>query len=358
MSEFVGRAEVAAGVSEERIGTLSPLWRRGSSGLSHKIPIFSSSLEVDAKLVTLLRLRCITVGNFDGVHVGHQALLARARVLAGSGGQVVAVTFHPHPVMLLKPELAPPAVQTLQERRECLLKCGANDVHVINTTKELLTMSPEQFMAWLREQIAFECIVEGPDFHFGKDRAGDINTLRAIGLKNNFTVDQVEPVEVALSDASSAVASSSLLRWLLQHGRVNDVASVMGRAYQLSGVVQKGDQRGRTLGWPTANMATAGQLLPSDGVYAGIATLPTGARKRAAISIGTKPTFGAHTRTVEAFLLDHKAPLDDYGWTLTLEFTRWLRAQERFDGVDALLEQMARDTQRTRQEIAQEVVLT
>ena len=358
MSELVGRAEVAAGVSEERIGTLSPLWRRGSRVFAHNVPIFYHLLDAGSKLVTLLRLRCITIGNFDGVHVGHQALLARARVLAGIGGQVVAVTFHPHPVMLLKPELAPPAVQTLQERRECLLKCGADDVHVINTTKELLTMSAEQFMAWLREQIAFECIVEGPDFHFGKDRAGDINTLRAIGLKNNFTVDHVAPVEVALSDASSAVASSSLLRWLLQHGRVNDVAAVMGRAYQLSGVVQKGDQRGRTLGWPTANMATAGQLLPSDGVYAGIATLPTGARKRAAISIGTKPTFGAHTRTVEAFLLDHKAPLDDYGWTLTLEFSRWLRGQTRFDGVQALQEQMNMDTQRTRQEIAQEVVLT
>jgi len=303
-------------------------------------------------------LRCITVGNFDGVHVGHQALLARARVLAGSSGQVVAVTFDPHPAMLLKPELAPPAVQTLQERRECLVKYGADDVHVINTTKELLTMSAEQFMSWLREQIAFECIVEGPDFHFGKDRAGDINTLRAIGLKNNFTVDQVEPVEVALSDASSAVASSSLLRWLLQHGRVNDVAAVLGRAYQLTGVVQKGDQRGRTLGWPTANIATGARLIPSDGIYAGVATLPTGARKRAAISIGTKPTFGVHARTVEAFVLDHKAPVDDYGWTLTLEFSRWLRGQTRFDGVQALLEQMNIDAQRTRHEIAEEVVLT
>ena len=325
---------------------------------AHNLPIFISSLDAGSKLVTLLRLRCITVGNFDGVHVGHQALLARARVLAGSSGQVVAVTFDPHPAMLLKPELAPPAVQTLQERHECLLKCGADDVHVINTTKELLTMSAEQFMAWLREQIAFECIVEGPDFHFGKDRAGDINTLRAIGLKNNFTVDQVEPVEVALSDASSAVASSSLLRWLLQHGRVNDVAAVLGRAYQLTGVVQKGDQRGRTLGWPTANIATGARLIPSDGIYAGIATLPTGARKRAAISIGTKPTFGVHARTVEAFVLDHKAPVDDYGWTLTLEFSRWLRGQTRFDGVQALLEQMNIDAQRTRHEIAEEVVLT
>ena len=350
--------EVATSISEERIWTLSPLWCRRSSVFAHNLPIFISSLDAGSKLVTLLRLRCITVGNFDGVHVGHQALLARARVLAGSSGQVVAVTFDPHPAMLLKPELAPPAVQTLQERRECLVKYGADDVHVINTTKELLTMSAEQFMAWLREQIAFECIVEGPDFHFGKDRAGDINTLRAIGLKNNFTVDQVEPVEVALSDASSAVASSSLLRWLLQHGRVNDVAAVLGRAYQLTGVVQKGDQRGRTLGWPTANIATGARLIPSDGIYAGIATLPTGARKRAAISIGTKPTFGVHARTVEAFVLDHKAPVDDYGWTLTLEFSRWLRGQTRFDGVQALQEQMNMDTQRTRQEIAQEVVLT
>ena len=354
----MGRAEVAAGVSEERIGTLSPLWRRCSSVFTHNLPIFYHLLDAGSKLVTLLRLRCITIGNFDGVHVGHQALLSSARILAGGGGQVVAVTFDPHPAALLKPLLAPPAVQTLQERRECLLKCGADQVHVINTTQELLAMSAEQFIARLRAEIAFDCIVEGPDFHFGKDRAGDMNALRAIGLKNNFQVDQVEPVEVTLGDASCAVASSSLLRWLLQNGRVHDVATVMGRAYQLTGVVEKGDQRGRTLGWPTANIATGARLLPSDGIYAGLATLPTGARKRAAISIGTKPTFGANARTVEAFLLDHKAPLDDYGWTLTLEFTRWLRGQERFDGVDALLEQMARDTQRTRQEIAEEVVLT
>ncbi len=322
------------------------------------MPIFYYLLDAGAKLVTLLRLRCITIGNFDGVHVGHQALLARAGVLAGNGGQVVAVTFDPHPVMLLKPELAPPAVQTLLERRECLLKYGADDVHVINTTKELLAMSARQFMSWLRAQIAFDCIVEGPDFHFGKDREGDMDSLRVIGLENNFKVDQVAPIEVALGDASRAVASSSLLRWLLQHGRVQDVATVLGRAYQLSGVVHKGDQRGRTLGWPTANIETGARLLPSDGVYAGVATLPTGARKPAAISVGTKPTFGAHTRTVEAFLLDHKAPLDDYGWTLTLEFSRWLRGQTRFDGVQALQEQMNMDTQRTRQEIAHEVVLT
>ena len=325
---------------------------------AHKLPIFLSSLDAGGKLVTLLRLRCITIGNFDGVHVGHQALLSRARVLAAGGGQVVAVTFDPHPAALLKPMSEPPIVQTLQERRECLVKYGADQVHVINTTKELLSMSAEQFVLWLRAEIAFDCIVEGTDFHFGKDRAGDIDTLRAIGLENNFQVHQVEPVEVALGDASRAVASSSLLRWLLQNGRVHDVATVMGRAYQLTGVVQKGDQRGRTLGWPTANISTGARLLPSDGIYAGIATLPTGARKRAAISIGTKPTFGSHARTVEAFLLDHKAPVDDYGWTLTLEFSRWLRGQERFDGVDALLEQMARDTQRTRQEISQEVVLT
>ena len=358
MSELVGRAEVAAGVSEERIGTLSPLWRRCSSVFTHNLPIFYHLLDAGSKLVTLLRLRCITIGNFDGVHVGHQALLSSARILAGGGGQVVAVTFDPHPAALLKPLLAPPAVQTLQERRECLLKCGADQVHVINTTQELLAMSAEQFIARLRAEIAFDCIVEGPDFHFGKDRAGDMNALRAIGLKNNFQVDQVEPVEVTLGDASRAVASSSLLRWLLQNGRVHDVATVTGRAYQLTGVVEKGDQRGRTLGWPTANIATGTRLLPSDGIYAGLATLPTGARKRAAISIGTKPTFGSNARTVEAFLLDHKAPLDDYGWTLTLEFTRWLRGQERFDGVQALQEQMNMDTQRTRQEIAQEVVLT
>ncbi|MCE9618776.1 MAG: riboflavin biosynthesis protein RibF [Planctomycetes bacterium] len=302
-------------------------------------------------------MRAITIGNFDGVHAGHQALLAEARVRAGRTGEVVAVTLESHPASLLNPSHVPPSVQTLQERRDWLLKCGADRVHVLATTAELLAMDAAEFIAWLRKDLPFEFIVEGRDFRFGRGREGDLAALRAMGSRLGFEVAEVAAVEVCLGDSSVAAASSSLLRWLIQNGRVEDAAKVMARPYQLTGRVEQGDQRGRTLGWPTANVATQGQLLPGDGIYAGIATLPSGARRRAAISVGTKPTFGRAARTVEAFLLDHTAPLDDYGWTLTLEFSRWLREQSRFDGVEALLEQMNRDTQRTRLEIADELVL-
>lgn len=267
------------------------------------------------------------------------------------------MTLESHPASLLNPSHVPPSVQTLQERRDWLLKCGADRVHVLATTAELLAMDAAEFIAWLRKDLPFEFIVEGRDFRFGRGREGDLAALRAMGSRLGFEVAEVAAVEVCLGDSSVAAASSSLLRWLIQNGRVEDAAKVMARPYQLTGRVEQGDQRGRTLGWPTANVATQGQLLPGDGIYAGIATLPSGARRRAAISVGTKPTFGRAARTVEAFLLDHTAPLDDYGWTLTLEFSRWLREQSRFDGVEALLEQMNRDTQRTRLEIADELVL-
>ncbi len=301
-------------------------------------------------------MRSITIGNFDGVHAGHQALLARARHLA-AGGQVAAVTFDVHPTAVLKPAEAVPLVQTLQERCDALRQHGADRVRVVQVTPQLLAMEPGAFIEWLRRDEPFDWIVEGVDFRFGRGRAGDVAALRDIGARAGFQVDAVEPLEVRLADASMAPASSSLLRWLLQNGRVEDAATVMGRPYRLAGRVVRGDQRGRTLGWPTANLEIAPRLIPCDGVYSGIAALPGGAKRRAAISVGTKPTFGAAARTVEAHLLDHQAPLDDYGWTMELTFTRWLREQRRFEGVEALVEQMRRDVQQARREIADERVV-
>lgn len=303
---------------------------------------------------TLFPLHCVSIGNFDGVHVGHRALLDRALQVAGPGGRVTAVTFEPHPLRLLRPEVAPQTIQLPAERRQTLLQAGATDVRVLEVNRALLDMQAGDFVDWLRRDLGFDGIVEGPDFHFGKGRGGDVALLRERGAKDGFRVEVVEPVLVTLADGASAPASSSLLRWLLSHGRVEDAARVLGRPYGFSGTVVRGDQRGRQIGWPTANVEYGDRLLPADGVYAGTATLPDGTRRRAALSVGTKPTFGEAERTVEAFLVDHQMPLDHYGWTLGVTFDRWLREQARFESLEPLLAQMRRDVVRTRAEIALE----
>ena len=306
---------------------------------------------------TISLLHCVTIGNFDGVHLGHRALIDRARKVAGPSGRVTAVTFEPHPLRLLRPELAPQTVQLPAERRQALLDAGVTDVRVLEVNRALLQMEATTFLAWLRQDIGFDAIVEGPDFHFGKGRGGDIALLRQEGGRCGFTVEVVEPVMVQLSDGGTAAASSSLVRWLLAHGRVEDAARVLGRSYGFGGVVVRGDQRGREIGWPTANVEHGDRLLPADGVYAGTAELPDGTRRRAAISVGTKPTFGDAERTVEAFLLDHQSPLDQYGWRLTVTFDRWLREQARYESLEPLLAQMRRDVVRTREEIPQEALV-
>jgi riboflavin kinase/FMN adenylyltransferase len=301
-------------------------------------------------------LRSVTIGNFDGVHLGHQALLSRAREVAGPAGIVTAVTFESHPMRLLRPEAAPQTVQTPVERRQMLLEAGATDVRVLQVDRALLDQDAATFIRALHADLGFQAIVEGPDFRFGKGRKGDLALLRAEGERAGFRVEIVEPVDVRLADGSTAAASSSLVRWLLSQGRVKDVGSVLGRPYAFSGLVVRGDQRGREIGWPTANIEFGERHIPMDGVYAGLATLPDGTRARAAISIGTKPTFGNAERTVEAFLLDRQMPLDRYGWQLRLEFSNWIREQARFDSLEPLLAQMRRDVVRTRELVPREAL--
>jgi riboflavin kinase/FMN adenylyltransferase len=169
-----------------------------------------------------------------------------------------------------------------------------------------------------------------------------------------FTVEVVPPVEVALTDHQCVPARSTIVRWLLSNGRVRDAAVVLGRPYELEGTVVRGDRRGRTIGFPTANLEVP-TLIPADGVYAAIATLPDGRRLGAAVSIGSKPTFGTHARAVEAFLLQPGTEsrawkpiegLPEYGWTLRLSMLAWVREQVKFDSLDSLLAQMERDCRR------------
>lgn len=208
-------------------------------------------------------------------------------------------------------------------------------------------------MDYLLDRYVPRAIVEGADFRFGRGRTGDVSLLESLGRRKGFQVAAVEPVTVALTDLTVVTASSTITRWLLLHGRVADAACVLGRHYAIRGVVERGDRRGRTIGYPTANIASP-CLAPGNGVYAGVATLPDSRVFPAAVSVGSKPTFPGADLAVEAFLLDAPrdgpriAGLPEYGWRIDLTFHSWIRDQVRFADVDSLVAQLDRDCARAR----------
>jgi riboflavin kinase/FMN adenylyltransferase len=256
------------------------------------------------------------------------------------------MTFEPHPLVILRPGPPPPRLTTAARRIELLRAAGADEVEMLAPTKDLLSLEPEAFIAQLVERHRPAAIVEGRDFRFGRARTGDVETLRRLEARCGYRTIVIDEVEVRLTDQTIVRASSSLVRGLVAAGRVRDAAAILGRPHEVCGTVVAGARRGRDLGMPTANLDVRDQLLPADGVYAGVAWCPGGARFAAAISVGTNPTFGADERRCEAHLLEWPGPLDDYGWSMRLEITTWLRDQLRYDDVGALTDQMRRDVAR------------
>lgn len=292
----------------------------------------------------------LTVGVFDGVHRGHLALIERARALADAhaeGARVVALAFDPSPRAVLSPGSAPPMLTTFEDRADLLLDAGADEVLRLEPTPDLLALSPGDFVERCLMPLRPIAVVEGPDFRFGAGRAGGVDTLAELGRDRGFAVHVVPPVEVALCDQSLVPARSSMVRWLLSHGRVADAALVLGRPHEVGGVVVQGDRRGRTIGFPTANLA-GGAMPPGDGVYACVATLEDGRRVPAAVNVGERPTFGGVQRRVEAHLIGFEPGADapEYGWAMRLAFVSRLRDQVRFGGVDQLAAQLGRDVAR------------
>ncbi len=299
----------------------------------------------------------LTIGNFDGVHLGHVALVRRARQAAASlGGKVIALAFDPHPFVLLRPQDVPARLSTFEQRQAHLREAGADEVVRLEPTPRQLAQPAEAFIDEMVARYTPGAFVEGSDFHFGKGRAGNVEVLSLWGKSRGFDVHVVDPVEVALSDQHVVRASSSLIRWLLDHGRVQDAARVLGRDFQLTGEVVRGDRRGRDLGFPTANVRTTCSL-PLGGVYAAIATLPDGRSFPAAVSVGPRPTFNAPEPRLEAFLMlpspgkrgEPVSGLPEYGWALSLSFRAFLREQLKFDSLPQLISQMARDCERALQ---------
>ncbi len=290
----------------------------------------------------------ITIGNFDAVHVGHAALIAAARTVVGEDRRVIVLCFDPNPLTVLRPEAAPPRLTTFAQRERALKALGATDVVPLRPTPEFLQQSPEQFIEWCAANWHPSAIVEGPDFRFGRARAGSIETLRELEQRFGYRTIIVDPVDVSLTDQSLVRASSSLVRWLIAHGRIQDACRVLGRPYEIEATIAPGDKRGRILGFPTANLSMPEQLLPADGIYAGRALREGVGAWPAAISVGSKPTFGVNARTCEAHLLDYDGPVDDYGWHIRLNFTHWLRDQLMFPNVESLVAQMHRDLAQAR----------
>lgn len=295
--------------------------------------------------------RAIAIGAFDGVHLGHAGLIRAARSAVGGSGRVTALAFEPHPLRVLRPRQAPAQLSSFRQRRDWLLEAGADEVTALEPTAELLGRSPQSFLEWVTARHAPEVIVEGSDFRFGCDRSGSVATLKRHERLLGYRAVVIDDVEAVLCDQSVVRVTSSLIRWLVRRGRVRDAAILLGRTHELAGEVVPGDGRGsNAIGVPTANLDHGVYLLPADGIYAGVATGPDGGTYPAAISVGTKPTFGEHPRVCEAHLVDYEGPTGLYGWTMTLQFHDWLRDQITYDTVERLIEQIHRDIARVKEQ--------
>ncbi|HXJ35076.1 MAG TPA: bifunctional riboflavin kinase/FAD synthetase [Candidatus Eisenbacteria bacterium] len=289
----------------------------------------------------------LTLGNFDGVHRGHQAILARAVAEARSrGGQTVALTFHPHPVMVLAAQRAPGMIQSLHDRLATLRRLGVDVAVVQRFTREFASHDPDAFITRdILPSLDLAHVVVGYNVNFGRNRAGTAETLRALGASHGFSVEAVGPV----AEGDAAVSSSGVRR-AVAAGDVATARLLLGRPYGLRGRVVTGEQRGRTLGFPTANLHVGRRLvLPADGVYA-VYARAGGAPMPAVLNVGVRPTFGELRRTIEAHVLDWQGDL--YGRWLELAFVAHLRGERRFSGPDELRRAIADDVVRARAALA------
>ncbi|MCC6628138.1 MAG: bifunctional riboflavin kinase/FAD synthetase [Chloroflexi bacterium] len=293
-----------------------------------------------------------TIGNFDGVHRGHQHLIALAQQRAAArGARAAVITFDPHPLLVLRPDQPFTQLVCFSDKVKLLGRLGVDLLVVVTFTPHVASQTAEEFMATLRRRLNLVLLVEGDDFALGRGRAGTMPVLAEIGTRLGY---QVEPIPRITDDGEEI--SSAAIRRHLAAGEVDQAGLLLGRASVASGPVVEGARRGRTIGFPTANLAVPeGLALPANGVYAAVATSPELSQpERAMVNIGTRPTFDHGARTVEAHLLDYDGDL--YGMLLTLHFVSWLRTEQRFDGVAGLVAQLERDRVATEAALSAEVV--
>lgn len=289
-----------------------------------------------------LRASVVTIGSFDGVHRGHQAIIRVALQRAQAMGvPAVAVTFDRHPQEAIHPDKAPPYLTTLTSRLRLLVETGLRDVLVLRFDHELASMKPEAFLqSVLQKHLNARHIVVGRDFRFGHQRAGNVEYLQETQSRFGFTVEAVPDVLYR-----GERISSSRIRQTLLDGEVQEANAMLGRAYTLEGIVVRGQQLGRKLGYPTVNLHLhTAQLVPKDGIYAGRLLHPrTGCVYTAAVNVGVRPTVDGKTRTIEAYLVDFSGNL--YGEEVHLALFHRLRDEHKFETLDALKAQMHRDVE-------------
>ncbi|MDX6331198.1 MAG: riboflavin kinase / adenylyltransferase [Streptomycetaceae bacterium] len=296
----------------------------------------------------------VTIGSYDGVHRGHQLIIGRAVERARELGlPSVIVTFDPHPSEVVRPGSHPPLLTAHHRRAELMAELGVDALLILPFTSEFSRLSPGDFIRTvLVDALHARAVVEGPNFRFGHKAAGDVEFLSAMGLKYDYDVDIVD-LYVTGEAGGGQPFSSTLTRRLIAQGDVAGAMEILGRPHRVEGVVVRGAQRGREMGYPTANVETVPHTaIPADGVYAGWLDV-AGEAMPAAISVGTNPTFDGTARTVEAYAIDREG-LELYGLHVGVGFLAYLRGMEKFDTIDALLERMADDVKRARELVAAE----
>lgn len=294
----------------------------------------------------------VTIGSYDGVHRGHQLIIGRAVERARElGVPSVVVTFDPHPSEVVRPGSHPPLLAPHHRRAELMAELGVDALLILPFTVEFSKLSPTDFIVKvLVDKLHARAVIEGPNFRFGHRAAGNVGVLAELGGTYDY---EVEVVDLYVSGAAGGGEpfSSTLTRRLVAEGDVAGAAEILGRPHRVEGVVVRGAQRGRELGYPTANVETLPHTaIPADGVYAGWLTA-AGERMPAAISVGTNPQFEGTERTVEAYAID-RVGLDLYGLHVTVDFDSYVRGQQTFDSIEGLLAAIGEDVKVARERLS------
>lgn len=290
-----------------------------------------------------LKNGAVTIGNFDGVHQGHARLLSRLITRAKKvGGKAIVFTFDPHPTQLLRPESAATPLTWLDRKVKLLAMLGVDALVAYPTDMAMLSRSPVEFFDEIvLGSLAARAMVEGPNFFFGRNRSGDIQTLDQLCRQSAIELDVVRPLS-----SGNAYVSSSRVRSLIRAGEIAQATNMLTAPYRIRGTVAKGAERGRQLGFPTANLSKIDTLIPAEGVYAGRAYVD-GKLWPAAINIGTNPTFKEHELKLEAHLIDYAGDL--YGQVLEVDFLARLRDIHSFSKIEDLIQQLRKDIKACRE---------
>jgi len=326
-----------------------------------KIVKVTPSLEV----LTGIEKGCVlTIGNFDGVHIGHKQILSAAKQTAAEKRiQLVAMTFEPHPLSVLHPQQKPGLLTSLAFKKHLIAEAGADCLILVKSNRELLGLSPDDFTEqFIVKGIQPGIVVEGESFNFGSGRRGNVQTLQKIGTDKGFLVSVVEAKEVRLSTGRTVKVSSTIIRNMLKTGDVTHAALALSRPYRFIGQIIPGRGKGKHLGFPTANMGPTDQLVPTEGVYAGLVQIGDSeqqvcaatAKLPAALSIGTTLTLGTdYPRLIEAHILTADVG-DVHGKWLAMDFIQHIRSQKKFDTEKELAAQIEKDCKTAKQILAKQ----